>query len=291
MHILLARSAFDTQQISANLVTKRASLRRRTTDELSILAQLLHRPDLQSRSAASWRSLQFPDHPANSICADLVCLQAGLDTVAVGPAVLDISASDARAISESIRDVFSDSKWIFELGGNGQGLVFSADELQGYRQASHRLGDKNLRELPALSGALRTLDAELQMLLFDHPVNQRRAEQGRAPLSGLWFWDSEPQNAEHSSQRGDLPVLFSKDATLVAAWKENNGQVLAEAAIEKLQCQDWVVVLDSMTSQQAVLSYLNSGPVRPCFFVDRYGDSFELRSPSVFQKLVRRLSA
>ncbi|MEM7278168.1 MAG: hypothetical protein AAF385_08590 [Pseudomonadota bacterium] len=291
MHILLARSAFDTQQIAGNLVTRTASPGSQTRDELSILARLLHRPDLQSRSAAGWRSLQFPDHPLNSICADLVCLQAGLDTVAVGPPVLDVSASDAKAISESIRGVFSDSDWFFELGANGQGLVFSATELRGYQQASYRLGDKNLRDLPGLSGALQTLDAELQMLLFDHPVNLRRAEQGRAPLSGLWFWDSEPIVAEDSAQRGNLPILFSIDATLVAAWNENNGQVHAEAAIEKLQCPDWVVVLDSMTSQQAVLSYLNSGPVRPCYFVDRYGKSFELRSPSMLQRLLQRLSA
>lgn len=33
---------------------------------------------------------------------------------------------------------------------------------------------------------------ELQMLLFDHPVNERREAEGLPPVNGLWFWGMGP---------------------------------------------------------------------------------------------------
>ncbi|WP_018936556.1 hypothetical protein [Thioalkalivibrio sp. ALJ24] len=36
--------------------------------------------------------------------------------------------------------------------------------------------------------SLQVLGNAIQMAWFDHPVNQRRAEHGQAPVQGLWFW-------------------------------------------------------------------------------------------------------
>ncbi len=44
--------------------------------------------------------------------------------------------------------------------------------------------------LPTGSGApaLRALMSEIEMWLFDHPLNRARSAAGRAPVTGLWLW-------------------------------------------------------------------------------------------------------
>jgi hypothetical protein len=62
------------------------------------------------------------------------------------------------------------------------------------------LGGSISEVLPPASKApaLRRLTAEVEMWLHEHPVNQRRGQQGRLPISTLWLWGggAEPRVAE-----------------------------------------------------------------------------------------------
>jgi hypothetical protein len=43
---------------------------------------------------------------------------------------------------------------------------------------------------------LRRLASEIEMWLFDHAVNRRRAERGLLAITGLWFWGGGPVDAK-----------------------------------------------------------------------------------------------
>jgi hypothetical protein len=60
--------------------------------------------------------------------------------------------------------------------------------------------DRFLPDSPALQG-LRQLLNEAQMVLFAHPLNQRRENEGRPPINGLWLWGG-----------GRLPARRDSDA-------------------------------------------------------------------------------
>ena len=60
------------------------------------------------------------------------------------------------------------------------------------------------------------LASEVQMCLYDAPVNARRAGAGALPVNALWFWGG--GNAPEPCKR-ELPVLFAADEVLRGYWR------------------------------------------------------------------------
>jgi hypothetical protein len=63
----------------------------------------------------------------------------------------------------------------------------------------------------------RRWQSELQMLLFEHPVNRRREENGRAPVDGIWLWGggtlaSRGPSAERIFANNGLPAELARSA-------------------------------------------------------------------------------
>ena len=66
----------------------------------------------------------------------------------------------------------------------------------------------------------RRLSNELQMLWFDHPVNERRANQGLRPINSVWLFGG--------AKPGQLQPVASDDNT-----------VIDHSLVEPFQTQDW----------------------------------------------------
>ena len=75
--------------------------------------------------------------------------------------------------------------------------------------------DLFLPQGPGAAGHDR-LASEVQMCLYDAPVNARRASAGALPVNALWFWGG--GNAPQPRKR-DLPMLFAADDVLRGYWR------------------------------------------------------------------------
>jgi len=84
---------------------------------------------------------------------------------------------------------------------------------------------RNLRELlPSGRDAVRvrSLVNELQMLLHEHPVNERRAARGLPPVNSVWLWGMGAVREPTAAVKGDL---LTDDAWLAALWRRHGGRV------------------------------------------------------------------
>jgi hypothetical protein len=84
---------------------------------------------------------------------------------------------------------------------------------------------RNLRELlPTGRDAVRvrSLVNELQMLLHEHPVNERRAARGLPPVNSVWLWGVGTAHEPTAAVIGDL---LTDDAWLAALWRRHGGHV------------------------------------------------------------------
>jgi len=70
------------------------------------------------------------------------------------------------------------------------------------------------------AGTVRRLMTELQMLLHEHPVNERRARAGEPPVNSLWLWGF---GKTRSAAATALMPLATDDAWLASLWRAHGG--------------------------------------------------------------------
>jgi hypothetical protein len=107
------------------------------------------------------------------------------------------------------------SSWLCECP---PGLEFTADE------PSLAVG-QNLRELLPTgrdAGKVRALVNELQMLLHEHPVNERRLTRGQLPVNSVWLWGAGTANQPGATTP---ELLLTDDPWLAALWHLHGGRV------------------------------------------------------------------
>jgi hypothetical protein len=126
-----------------------------------------------------------------------VALVAGRDDVLLAGRVDDLARDDADAIVATLNRHFAED-----------GLVFHAPRADAWFVVSRDAAPPPATPLPAVRGAIephlprgdngkvwRRWISEMQMLLHAHPVNEQRAEEGRALVTGLWIWGGGPRPA------------------------------------------------------------------------------------------------
>lgn len=69
---------------------------------------------------------------------------------------------------------------------------------------------------------------ELQMLLHEHPVNERRVARGRPPVNSVWFWGAGVAAAPSAQANG---TLVTDDAWLAGLWRVHGGAVQRTAGL------------------------------------------------------------
>jgi len=192
------------------------------------LARWLGREDLasvQPASIADVASLAIARTPEETgrqflWLADPLHLIAGPTSVHLAPGgMLALDAATQQALAGEFDAAFSPSGYRLEPLRGGRFLargVAPAREVHTTEPA-RVLGTSIVEALPTGSGAgpLRTLGAEIEMWLHEHPLNAQRVREHRPPITALWLWGGGPPlGAAARAASTDSPgaAVFGDDA-------------------------------------------------------------------------------
>lgn len=106
------------------------------------------------------------------------------------PASLQLDAAGSRQLFDAVRTLFEDDGWQLHWGAPTRWYATHAS-LAGLPTASlDRVIGRNvdiwLNMLPEVR-KMRRLQAEVQMLLYTHPVNEQREAEGLLPMNSFWL--------------------------------------------------------------------------------------------------------
>lgn len=125
------------------------------------------------------------------LCAEPVTLVVGRDEVRLAGAVRDLDAEESTALLSSLRAHFAPDGLDFVERGAGRWWVLLGEPQRLETSPPDAALRKPLVEhLPRGADAprWRRWQSEMQMLLFEHPVNHAREASGRSPVNYIWMW-------------------------------------------------------------------------------------------------------
>jgi len=155
------------------------------------------------------------------------------------PATLALSEAESRALFEAVRSLFESDGWTL-IWGASQRWYASHPSLQDLPTASldrviGRNPDVWLTDHPQ-ARTLRRLQSEVQMLLYQHPINDTREQAGLATVNSFWLSGCGPVPActatpDHIQLVNDLraPLLADDMAAWLDAWAQVDNNVLKQA--------------------------------------------------------------
>jgi hypothetical protein len=161
---------------------------------------------------------------------------AGLDSVHLHPAgLLRLDPGEQQRLVEDFARVFAGSPWeLRSLGQRELLLSGPAVEASGADPA-YFAGSDPTPGLPRGEGAgtLRRLGAEMEMWLYEHPLNLERAGRRELPVTTLWLWGAGPIQAATATATatatGTVPGarLYGSDTFAEALWRLQSGTARA----------------------------------------------------------------
>src|SRR5437660_7724191 len=125
------------------------------------------------------------------LCAEPVTLDVGRVEVRLAGVVSDLGAADSIALLSSLRAHFASDGIEFLESGPGSWWVALAERQQLETSPPDAvLGRPLIAHLPRGADAARwrRWQSEMQMLLFEHPVNRVRENSGLRPVNDVWIW-------------------------------------------------------------------------------------------------------
>jgi hypothetical protein len=125
------------------------------------------------------------------LCAEPVTLEVGRDEVHLACVVSDLDADERTALLSSLRAHFAPDGLEFAERGAGRWWVALLEPQRLETSPPDAALDKPLvAHLPRGADAprWRRWQSEMQMLLFEHPVNRARESSGRLPVNYVWMW-------------------------------------------------------------------------------------------------------
>jgi hypothetical protein len=142
---------------------------------------------------------------------------AGLDSVHLHPAgLLRLERAEQHALAVDFARVFADSPWTLRAFDRRELLLWGpAIAASGADPALYAGSDPS----PGLprgegAGALRGLGAEIEMWLYEHPLNLERRGRGELPVTTLWLWGANTHSGATSPVRAAPPARPSRQALL-----------------------------------------------------------------------------
>jgi hypothetical protein len=125
------------------------------------------------------------------LCAEPVSLEVGRDEGRLAAPVGDLDDAESSALLSSLQAHFAADGIDFVRGASGRWLLAVAEtqHLETSPPDAAR-GDALIAHLPRGrdAGRWRRWQSEMQMLLFEHPVNLLRERRGRPPVNYVWLW-------------------------------------------------------------------------------------------------------
>jgi hypothetical protein len=119
--------------------------------------------------------------------------------------ILILAPSEAAALSADFNRVFGGAGLRLSVGRGALLSCLFEDRIEAItRDPEEAAGSDVFGFQPTgPDGArLRRLMSEMEMWLFDHPVNRARAAQERQPVTGLWLWGGGPTGEALPPVRG-----------------------------------------------------------------------------------------
>jgi hypothetical protein len=141
------------------------------------------------------------------------------------PVPLPLDAAESAALLETLNAHLSGSGFALRARDDGGWLCACPAGLECTTVEPAQAIGCSLRDLlPTGRDAVRVraLVNELQMLLHDHPVNERRAASGRPVVNSVWLWGVGSASMPSGTVRG---VLVTDDDWLAALWRLHAGRV------------------------------------------------------------------
>jgi len=188
--------------------------------------------------AAAWPAApnQAP-RPGQVWLATPVHYFAGLDSVHLHPAgLLRLDLAEQQRLVADFAQVFAASPW--ELRALGQReLLLSGPAIEASgADPAYFAGADPTPGLPRGEGAgtLRRLGAEMEMWLYEHPLNLERAGRRELPVTTFWLWGAGPILAATSTAAAVVPaaaapeaLLYGSDTFAEALWRLQGGTARA----------------------------------------------------------------
>lgn len=141
------------------------------------------------------------------------------------PVPVRLEAGESAALLESLGAHLAGTGFELRSLADGGWLCRCPDGLQCETVEPARALGRNLRDvLPSGRDAvrLRSLVNELQMLLHEHPVNERRAARGLPPVNSVWLWGIGSACDPVARAKGEF---LTDDAWLAGLWRRHGGRV------------------------------------------------------------------
>ncbi|HWW19613.1 MAG TPA: hypothetical protein VNZ06_02300 [Steroidobacteraceae bacterium] len=161
---------------------------------------------------------------------------AGLDSVHLHPeGLLSLTAEEQAHLVRDFGRVFADSPWRLEAIGHRE-LLLSGPPLQADgADPARSLGDDPSAGLARGDGApaLRRLGSEIEMWLYEHPVNAARLSRHELPVTALWLWGGQPPALPAGVGRLVNPQLFGVDIYAQSLWQLQGLRALALSAASR----------------------------------------------------------
>lgn len=164
--------------------------------------------------------------PGNWARAEPVHLLAGLDHLQLArPAPLPLEAGESQALLATLNAHLGGSGFTLHESPRG-GWICSCPPDLAWTAAEPWLAiGRDLRDwLPGGPGGarVRSLVNELQMLLHEHPVNERRVARGLPPVNSVWPWGAGQPAVPQGAATG---MLLTDDDWLAGAWRLHGGEL------------------------------------------------------------------
>lgn len=179
-------------------------------------------------TVASW-GLTSPPAGRSVALAQPVHQIAGMSRVHLHPAgVLQLDEAELLQLSESFNG---------DLGANGPclrrvgaGLLLVGDWNASGSDESQEPSRFRGRELASASDRippeLRRLGTEVEMWLYEHPLNRARARRGLLAVNALWFWGAGPVTPRASPASTEAAsVAHGDDPFLIGLWAALGGEL------------------------------------------------------------------
>ncbi len=204
--------------------------------------------------------------PGSWFVAQPVHLAAGVDHLRLAPlALAALTEGDASALGALVGSHFGTDELTVAAFVHGAWLLHSARSIDCSTQPPDAVVGHNVHDfMPAgRDGArIRSLMNEIQMLLHEHPVNQRRERARQMPVNGWWLWgfgDAVPAVSTASANRWSLR---SDDCWLRALGHALGGEAGDITAVgSDTQRGDMLIALSRPPAQRVEesLAYVDAG--------------------------------
>lgn len=188
------------------------------------LARWVGRQDLEQAPVSTIAGAGRADAAATWMATPLH-LAAGLTTLHFDArGILRLSAAELEELALDFARVFHDVGLVPLASGEFL-LLQSVTPAATTTEPARIVGGNVADALPQGAGAptLRRLGAEIEMWLYEHPVNVARAGRGELPISTLWMWGGGGR-LTHRSTSGELPRAFGSDSYLQGLWRLCGGE-------------------------------------------------------------------